>query len=82
MSDIIHRVVIRCPNTGAVVSTVLRLRPAAFEALDGEHSFRCERCAQVHRWARQDAWLESAWQRLGAGGGAGMAKASTQPRIP
>ena len=68
MSDTIHRVVIKCPNTGLVVSTVLRLRPAAFEALAGEHRFRCERCGQIHVWSRGDAWLESAWKRVGAAG--------------
>jgi hypothetical protein len=67
MSDTIRRVVIKCPATGAVVSTVLRLRPSAFEALSGEHSFRCERCGQIHAWRRDDAWLENAWKRVGAG---------------
>ena len=66
MSDTIHRVVIKCPATGLVVSTVLRLRPSAFEALAGEHSFRCERCGQIHVWRREDAWLEDAWKRVGA----------------
>lgn len=69
MSDtIIHRVVIKCPATGAVVSTVLRMRPSAFEALTGEHSFRCERCGQIHVWSREEAWLESAWKRVGVSG--------------
>ena len=68
MSDAIQRVVIKCPATGSVVSTVLRLRPSAFEALNGQHSFRCERCGQIHAWNRQDAWLENAWGRVGAGG--------------
>jgi uncharacterized Zn finger protein len=66
MSDTVHRVVIKCPSTGQVVSTVLRLRPSAFEALTGEHSFRCERCGQIHVWSRTEAWLESAWRRVGA----------------
>jgi hypothetical protein len=68
MSDTVHRVVIRCPATGTVVSTVMRLRPSAFEALTGEHRFRCERCGEIHVWGRQDAWLENAWKRVGAGG--------------
>jgi len=67
MTDQIHRVVIKCPATGQVVSTVLRLRPSAFEALSGRHSFRCDRCGDIHVWGREDAWLESAWKRLGAG---------------
>jgi hypothetical protein len=61
-----HRVVIKCPATGAVVSAVMRLRPAGFENLTGEYSFRCQRCGQVHVWSRADAWLESAWKRVGA----------------
>lgn len=42
-----HRVVIKCPATGAVVSAVLRLRSSAFEQLSGEHSFRCGRWKRV-----------------------------------
>jgi len=63
-----HRVVIKCPATGAVVSTVLRLKPSAFEVLAGEYSFRCDRCGQIHAWRREDAWLESASKRVGAWG--------------
>jgi uncharacterized C2H2 Zn-finger protein len=70
MSDAIHRVVIKCPATGAVVSTVLRLKPTAFEALTGEYSFRCERCGEIHVWSREKAWLENAWKRIGAKGAA------------
>ena len=58
MSDVISRVMIRCPQSGTNVSTVFRLRPAAFEALTGDHSFRCDRCGQIHTWRREDAWLE------------------------
>jgi hypothetical protein len=63
-----HRVVITCPATGSVVSTMLHLRPSAFEVLVGEYSFRCHRCGLVHIWSRGDAWLENAWKRVGAGG--------------
>ena len=56
--DVAKRLLIRCPNTDETVSAVLRLRPAAFEALQGQHAFRCERCGQVHQWRREDAWLE------------------------
>lgn len=57
-STVPGRILITCPATGAVVSTVLRLRPAAFEILSGEYSFRCERCGQIHSWSRADAWIE------------------------
>jgi hypothetical protein len=60
MSDIISRVLIRCPETGETVGTILRLRPSAFETLRGEYRFRCSRCGQVHAWRKEDAWLEKA----------------------
>ena len=59
MSEVISRVLITCPETGAVVETVLRLRPSAFEALQGEYSFRCTRCGRVHSWTKEEAWLEA-----------------------
>jgi uncharacterized Zn finger protein len=58
VSEVPKRLLIRCPVTNETVSAVLRLRPSAFEALQGEHAFRCEKCGQVHQWRRQDAWLE------------------------
>ena len=59
MNEVISPVLITCPQTGEAVETVLRLRPSAFEALQGEYSFRCTRCGQVHAWRREQAWLES-----------------------
>ena len=58
MTDVISRVLIKCPTMGANVHTVYRLRPSAFEALRGEYSFRCDRCGEIHAWRREDAWLE------------------------
>jgi uncharacterized C2H2 Zn-finger protein len=63
MSEVIGRILIRCPETGTPVETVFRLRPSAFEALQGEHRFRCTRCGQVHTWRREDAWLEQAGRK-------------------
>ena len=57
-TDLIRRVLITCPETGESVETVLRMRERNFEALNGEHRFRCTRCGQVHAWLPQDAWLE------------------------
>ncbi len=57
MSDLVNLVLIKCPETGSPVETVLRLRQSAFEALQGEHSFRCTRCGRVHAWRKEDAWL-------------------------
>lgn len=59
MNDLVGRVLINCPRTGEPVETVLRLRPSAFEALKGQFSFRCPRCAQVHSWRKDEAWLEA-----------------------
>jgi hypothetical protein len=59
MNEIVSRVLIHCPNSGETVGTVLRLRPSAFDGLKGEFSFRCPRCAEVHVWRREDAWLET-----------------------
>jgi hypothetical protein len=59
-TDVVSRVLIRCPETGQAVDAVLRLRPAAFDALQGEHGFRCARCGKVHNWRKEDAWLEPA----------------------
>ncbi len=59
MSDTVNRVLIRCPETGDSVETILRLRPSAFEGLRGDYKFRCSRCGQVHTWRKEDAWLEA-----------------------
>ena len=45
--NIIHRVLINCPKTGEPVNTVYRLRPTAFEALNGQYAFRCARCCET-----------------------------------
>ncbi len=58
MTDVISRILIRCPQTSEPVETVLRLRPSAFESLKGQYSFRCPQCSQVHMWRKEEAWLE------------------------
>jgi len=57
------RVLVLCPSTGAPVSTVLKLREPALQALRGEYAFRCEKCGEIHRWSKDDAWLEAERQR-------------------
>jgi hypothetical protein len=57
-SAMIQTVLIRCPETGAAVSTVHRMRETEFEALTGERAFRCPRCRQVHTWTKDVAWQE------------------------
>lgn len=58
MSDAIARVLVTCPDTGSPVETIMRMKPAAFEALQGEYGFRCRICGHIHTWRREDAWLE------------------------
>ena len=52
-----HRVLISCPSSGRSVPTMHRMRPAAFEAINGRYSFRCA-CGDIHHWRKEDAWLE------------------------
>jgi hypothetical protein len=54
-----QRVLISCPSQGRPVSTVQRMRPAAFEAMVGRYSFRCGACGEIHHWRKEDAWLEA-----------------------
>jgi hypothetical protein len=49
MTDVISRVLIKCPKMGANVHTVYRLRASAFEALNGQYSFRCDHLRTVAR---------------------------------
>ncbi len=58
MTDAISRILVTCPETGGAVETVLRMRPSAFESLRGEYGFRCPQCGGIHRWKKEDAWLE------------------------
>ena len=55
----------KCPETDRVVPTVLRMTKPNFEALTGEHAFRCPSCGHIHRWNKQDAWVEESAPRLG-----------------
>ncbi len=52
------RVLTRCPTTGEVVPTILRMRPEAFAQLKGSHGFRCSRCGKIHHWEPEAAWVE------------------------
>jgi hypothetical protein len=54
-------IVIECPNSGEDVPTSMATDRAAWDRLPpfwvGE-PFRCPRCRKVHRWKKEDAWLE------------------------
>ena len=60
MTDVISRVLIKCPKLGTNVHTEFyRLRARRpLRPLRGEYSFRCDRCGDIHTWRREDAWLE------------------------
>jgi hypothetical protein len=62
-----QRVLITCPSQGRPVSTVQRMRQAAFETMAGRVSFRCSACGEVHHWRKEDAWLEAAPAQLPQG---------------
>jgi hypothetical protein len=52
-------IMIRCPSTGAEVSTGLGVDRYTFETLpEVEAEMRCAVCGQKHRWSRSQAWLE------------------------
>jgi hypothetical protein len=59
MTEAPMRVLVACPQTGAVAPTMLRLKPSAFATLAGSYSFRCVHCGEVHAWRRDEAWLEA-----------------------
>jgi uncharacterized C2H2 Zn-finger protein len=46
----------KCSETGADVSTLHRMTQAEFDVFDGERSFRCRRCGQVHTWSKRTAF--------------------------
>ena len=53
-------VLIKCPETGKTVSTMLRMKPTELDSLAGPRAFRCPKCGQIHSWTKADAWLEPA----------------------
>ena len=53
------RLMIICPETEKPVYTHLTFTWATFDsAYIGENSIRCTKCGEVHRWRREDAYLE------------------------
>ena len=54
-----HMILVRCPKTGAKVSTGLGVDRYTFETLpEVPAEMRCARCGGVHRWTVSEAWLE------------------------
>jgi hypothetical protein len=52
------RIMTKCPTTERDVPTVYRMSQSQLDALEGEFAFRCPICEEVHRWTRDDAWVE------------------------
>lgn len=53
------RLMITCPETGKPVYTRLNFNWTTFESTRiGEQTVDCPKCGDVHRWRRQDAYLE------------------------
>jgi hypothetical protein len=56
----LHRVMIRCAESGEGVPTGMRIDPAAFESTDqSEHTLRCPHCFHEHTWSNYNAWTEA-----------------------
>jgi uncharacterized Zn finger protein len=53
-------VLIKCPETGETVPTMLRMKPQELEALNAPRAFRCTKCGHIHSWTKAEAWLEPA----------------------
>jgi hypothetical protein len=56
----LHRVMVRCEESGEGVPTGVRIDPDSFETSDlREQSFSCGHCFQKHTWSKDDAWTEA-----------------------
>jgi hypothetical protein len=52
-------VMIRCPSTGAAVSTAIETEPGDFRRLPIlKAKMRCPSCGQDHVWQTSSAWLQ------------------------
>ena len=54
----IASVMFTCEAADRAVPTGHRMRPAEFAAVNGQRSFRCSMCQQIHSWTNETAWLE------------------------
>lgn len=55
-----RRIVVRCPNTQAMVPTGYRTTDCDLATLTAPKSFRCPVCHRVHDWRASDAVVEGA----------------------
>jgi hypothetical protein len=57
----VHRVMVRCAESGEGVPTGMRKDPASLKASNrSEQPFMCSHCFHEHTWSEDDAWIE-AW---------------------
>jgi hypothetical protein len=57
------RIMTKCPTTDREVPTVYRMTRAQLDMLEGEFAFRCAACDEIHRWRRDEAWVEEGADR-------------------
>jgi hypothetical protein len=56
----LHRVMIRCAESGEGVPTGLRIDSASFKTSNrSEQTFKCPHCGHEHTWSMRDAWTEA-----------------------
>jgi hypothetical protein len=56
----VHRVMVRCAESGEGVPTGMRIDRASFKTSNRrERTFQCPHCFQEHSWSKDDAWIET-----------------------
>jgi hypothetical protein len=56
----LHRVMVRCTESGEGVPTGMRIDPASLKTNNRrEHTFKCPHCFHEHTWSTDDAWTEA-----------------------
>ena len=51
--------VIKCPTTGKVIKTGIRISKEAFDSSEmTNNTVGCPECGQNHKWDKKDAWLQ------------------------
>lgn len=56
----LHRVMVRCAESGEGVPTGMRTDPVSFKTDNGsEQTFMCPHCYHEHTWSKDDAWTEA-----------------------
>jgi hypothetical protein len=63
-----RRVLIRCPQTGELVPTGLRMDVDAFNSVTlDEYITVCPECGEAHKWSKDAAFLETESNRNNPG---------------